>query len=284
VGCRQVQVDHRRQASQNGARMPVNQAISVPPVALSDADFRHFSAHGWVALRDCVPTELCDRLRGAMDAVFDELTPWQTENGLQGFSEPHLRSPVFLDLFRLPGLIACFRQLIGHSPRLRHCIALRTSRHPAAETDALRLLDHSRWEWHRDFTPDSIVRATPGSSWRITSHAVVAATYLTAASAESGATAFMDGSHRKAGGYEELVAHAPIVQPSVGRGSIVFFSEAIMHSSTPVTASDSRDAVLTWMTAPWFGGEEVAPFDVSRWKDHELKSIFNPPIFGDSPR
>jgi hypothetical protein len=264
--------------------MPINQVTSVSPVSLSEADLRHFSTHGWEASRDCIPIELCDRLRRAMDAIFNELIPWQTEHGLQGFSEPHLRSPTFLGLLRFPGLIACFRQLIGHSPRLRHSIALRTSQHPDAETDASRLLDHSGWQWHRDFTPDSIVRMTPGSNWSVTSHAVVAATYLAAASADSGATAFMDGSHRQSGDYAKLLAHAPIVQPSVGPGSSVFFSEAIRHSSTPVTARDPRDAVLTWMTAPWFGGEAVTPFDVSRWTDHELKSIFDPPFFGDSPR
>ena len=250
--------------------------------SLSEAQLGHFAEHGWVVAVDFVPLPMCERLRGEMDEAFSHLAPWQSDNGLQGLSEPHLRSPAFLDLFRVPGFVAACRQLVGHGPRLRHCIALRTTTHPQAALHPDRLTDQSTWNWHRDFEPDSIIRhpTTPGS--HLTSQAVVAATYLTTTTAELGATAFLDGTHLHPGTYGALASHASVVQPSVSAGSIVFFSEALMHSATPVTASGTRDVILTWMTAPWFGGEAPAPFDVDRFTDAELRSIFASPYFGDA--
>jgi len=250
-------------------------------VSFSAADLLHFSEHGWVVVVDAVPLSLCERLRSEMDETFSHVAPWQRENGLQGLSEPHLRSAAFLDLFRVQGFVAACRQLVGHQPRLRHCIALRTTAHPQAAEHPKRLADQSTWDWHRDFEPDSIIRppSTPGG--HLTSQAVVAAAYLTPTTVELGATAFLDGTHLISGSYADLARTASVVQPSVSAGSIVFFSEALMHSATPVTAAGTRDVVLTWMTAPWFGGEAPQPFDVDRWTDRELRGIFAVPRFGD---
>ncbi|OZF04206.1 hypothetical protein CH302_01920 [Rhodococcus sp. 15-2388-1-1a] len=270
----------------NGAR-PRWDAVPGPKgradgVYLSETDLLHFSEHGWVVAVGVVPLPLCERLRGEMDETFSHVTPWQSDNGLQGLSEPHLRSAAFLDLFRVPGLVAACQQLVGHRPRLRHCIALRTTIHPHTALHPDRLADPSTWDWHRDFAPDSIIRhpGTPGT--HLTSQAVVVAAYLTTSGAELGATAFLDGTHLRPGTYAELAPTAIVVQPSVSAGSILFFSEALMHAATPVTAARTRDVVLTWMTAPWFGGEAPAPFDIDRCNEPELKSIFAAPHFGDA--
>lgn len=272
-----VCVDQRKTvtAVSNGARLARHGTW------LSETDLRHFADHGWVVVPDAIPPSLCLRLRSKMDIALSRVQPWQSENGLQGISEPHLTSTTFLDLFRIEGFVATCRQLVGHGPRLRHCSALRTATHPRASDPDARLTDQSTWDWHRDFQPDSIIRQSKAGS-HLTSQAVVAAAYLTKTTAELGATAFLDGTHVLAGSYRDLTGVAPFVQPEVEAGSVVLFSEALMHAATPVTANGARYAVLTWMTAPWFGGEAPAPFGVDRWVDSGLRQIFTAPRFGDS--
>lgn len=212
---------------------------------LSDTDVRHFADHGWVVVPDAIPPVLCLRLPSEMDTAFSRVQPWQSDNGLQGVSEPHLTSTTFLDLFRVEGFIATCRQLVGHGPRLRHCIALRTNTHPRALDPDARLTDQTTWGWHRDFQPDSIIRQPGGPGANLTSQAVVAAAYLTPTTAGLGATAFLDRTHLLAGSYADLAGAAPFVQPEVDAGIVVLFSKALMHSATSVTGNGTRDAVLT---------------------------------------
>jgi ectoine hydroxylase-related dioxygenase (phytanoyl-CoA dioxygenase family) len=166
---------------------------------------------------------------------------------------------------------------------MRHCVALITHQHPRSQSDPGSLIDPDQWDWHRDFTPNSIIRVHPGGDHLLTSQVILAAAFLSDVDQTSGATALLDGSHRAAGDYHSLKERYVKAQPEMASGSVLLLSEALLHAATPVIGPRRREAVLTWMTAPWFGGDNVAPFDVLRWKDDELKNIFSEPFFGDAP-
>lgn len=88
---------------------------------LSETDLRHFADHGWVVVPDAIPPSLCLRLRSKMDIALSRVQPWQSENGLQGISEPHLTSTTFLDLFRIEGFVATCRQFGPAKNQCRRC-------------------------------------------------------------------------------------------------------------------------------------------------------------------
>jgi hypothetical protein len=70
------------------------------------------------------------------------------------FSEPHLFDQTFLDLLRIPGLIAACRQLIGHDhPRYHNSSAAAAAPHQDRHTRRDALKDPQSWEWHRNFRP-----------------------------------------------------------------------------------------------------------------------------------
>jgi hypothetical protein len=83
--------------------------IETAPLSVSQR--RHFAVHGWLVLPGIVPSDLCERLSREMDAVLSGLACWDADSGLQGFGEPHLRAPLFLELFKAPGLLPACNQL-----------------------------------------------------------------------------------------------------------------------------------------------------------------------------
>jgi ectoine hydroxylase-related dioxygenase (phytanoyl-CoA dioxygenase family) len=113
------------------------------------------------------------------------------------------------------------------------------------------------------------------------------ATYFTPISPERGATAILDGSHKYNGRtdpvYAELKDQFPVVQVTAGAGSIVLFTEALVHSAVPVLADERRVAAFHWMSVPWHAGQYVrapyyrAPYSLDRIADEELRILFQPP-------
>lgn len=242
----------------------------------------HFSRHGWTIASDIVKPSKCLEYIHTINSILDRLTHWSTSNGLQGINEPHLHETLFLDLFRHSGLLQSIRQLVGHDgSRVRHSIALKTSPHPQRHDRNHSLRDPHTWEWHRDFQPTSILRPTADDDL-LTSQVIVAATYYTDVSAGNGSTALLDGSHLSEGSYADLQDAFPCIEPEIRAGSVLFFTESLLHSATPIVTAATRFAVMTWMTAPWFGGAHVKPHDVDRWKDREMRSLFRDPYFGDN--
>jgi hypothetical protein len=259
----------------------VSHGSSIGATGISAEQRSRFTAHGWLLLPSVLTEEYTERLLVATDGLLARLQPWDRE-ALNGCREPHLFDPTFLDWFLVPGLVDALGQLIGNpKPRVRHSIVLETRPHPARNVDAEDLRDPHEWDWHRDFTPHSIVRRDPAEPHLLCSQAVVSTTYLTPTSPARGATALLDASHLVDGGFADMPDDLPVVQVDAPAGSIVIFSEALFHAAPPVTDADRRVALLTWMTAPWFVGDDVAPPDLQRLADERLRSVFRPPRFGD---
>lgn len=252
------------------------------PTGISSDKLEHFAVHGWVCLPSALSENLLARLLAATDGLLSRLTPWD-RHVLNGCPEPHLLDPAFLDLFLVPGLVPAVAQLLGSpAPRLRHSILLESAPQPALVDGLGDLKCPERWDWHRDFSPHSIVRRDPSNPGRLTSQVVVAAAYLTPTSPSRGATAFLDGSHLHDGGLGDMPDELTMVHLDAPAGSIALFSEALFHAAPPVVGPDRRVALLSWMTAPWFAGDEVAPPELHRHEDETLRSIFRPPHFGDN--
>lgn len=249
---------------------------------LREDQLEFFAVHGWVMASQVFSETDCRVYTELITRCLKSLEPWQVNDGLQGVAEPHLQHPAFLDWFRRPGILPATRQLVGHNrPRLRHSIALRTDPHPERHRRKQDLSAPKAWKWHRDFQPESVLRCRGDSPGIISSQAIATVTYFSSAARMNGATALLDRSHLYRGGYATLSGKLSCVEPEVQAGGILFFTEALLHSATPIITENTRFALLNWFTVPWFGGSAVKPFGVDRWNDQELRSVFRDPYFGD---
>lgn len=251
---------------------------------LSEDQLMHFSEHGWLLLENVIDEAQRQATIDAIGRTLARLGDWEWPvPHVRGFKEQHRYDPFFFEWFKIPGLLAANRQLIGNKNiRVRYSTVFVTDPHPDREAERDSLSDPDAWAWHRDFHPQWMIHRHLTDTRLIHSTAVVTATYYTPISPESGSTAFLDGSHRYDGGYETARVQHPVVQPTADAGCMVLFTEAMWHAAAPVVADGQRIATFTWMAAPWFGGDDdTIPYGIERFADEELRSLFMPSVFGD---
>jgi hypothetical protein len=253
---------------------------------LSEDQLLHFAEHGWILLEDVLDEAECERYTAALDRTLARLRRpgddgYETQH--HATRNPHLYDPAFLDWYGTPGLLEAYRQLIGrHDIRVWDSLVTTGDPHPQRGERRAELLDPERWGWHRDFDPRWIIVPDLRDPSLIHSTVVVAATFLTPHSPERGVTALLDGSHKQAGEddetlYGDLKDRCPIVRTTASAGSVVMFTEALLHSAVPVVADERRVAMFTWMCAPWIAGRAEPPYTAQRLVDDDLRSIFRPP-------
>jgi ectoine hydroxylase-related dioxygenase (phytanoyl-CoA dioxygenase family) len=277
---------------------------------LSEDQQLHFAEHGWVLLENVLDEAQCHEYVDAVERVlelvaFDE----DEEPHDRGFRNPHLYDAAFLRWFKIPGLLEANRQLIGYRDiRFFGSIARCTDPHPRRVTGREKHSDPEHWAWHRDFEPRWINHPHPSDPLLINSTVIVNATYFTPVSPERGVTGFLDGSHRHAADqamlaglpanvdddgaspnavdagtdlYRSLNDRCPVVQPTAGTGSVVMFTEALVHAGVPVLAEERRVAAFTKLCAPWIAGDfapRVQPERLNYIVDPQLRSLFRPPV------
>jgi hypothetical protein len=253
---------------------------------LSEDQLLHFAEHGWVLLEDVLDEAECQKYTAALDRTLARLKRpgddgYETQH--HATRNPHLYDPAFLDWYGTPGVLEAYRQLIGrHDIRVWDSLITTGEPHPQRRERRAELLDPEGWGWHRDFDPRWILVPHLSDPRLTHSTVVVAATFLTPHSPERGVTAMLDGSHKHAGEddetlYSVLKDRCEIVRPTANAGSMVLFTEALLHAAVPVVADERRVAMFTWMCAPWLAGRCEPPHTSQRFVDDELRSIFRPP-------
>jgi Phytanoyl-CoA dioxygenase (PhyH) len=254
---------------------------------LSANQLRHFADHGWVVLDSVLDEDTCGRYRDAIEYTVNRLKHSTAEAAThRAFVQAHLYHPLFIDLYGTPGLIPALRQLIGvREPRLLDARAVTDAPHPGRQGREDELRDPLTWGWHRDFRPRWNILPHESDPRLINSLVVTVAFYFTPPSPDRGATALLDGSHRHEGPYgielyKQLRDSCEIVQPSAGAGTIVIFSESLLHSTTRVLADEPRYASFAFFGPPWFGGdaELQPPFQPDRMLDAEIAALFAPSV------
>ena len=272
-------------------------AVDVPSVlsrdGLSREQLLHFAEHGWVLLERAIDPDLCQAIREADQRMIDEQTrgdihAFDRGNSMK-FREPHMYEPVYYELYKIPGLLAAARQLVGHNKiRYTQSIAVVTEPDHERHTHPEVVNDRRTWGWHRAMRPRDVLRPHETDAELIHSSLVGMGMYFVPAGPEHGVTALMDKSHRYEGGwehphqvYESVGDRFEVVQPaSAEPGSIVMFAESLLHTRAPVMSEQRRFALMTFFAVPWFHRNGRAP-DQADLADEELRNLFAPCLHYD---
>lgn len=248
-----------------------------------------FAEHGWVLLEQVIDSGLCRAAREATENMLDRVTCGTTTDptdrgNTRALRDAHQLEPAFYELYRIPGLLAAARQLIGHQKiRCVQSFTAMTDPDQDRHTRPDLVGDRRSWGWHRSFCPRDIIRPHPTDPELINSAMIAIGMYFVPIAPEHGMTALFDTSHRYEGGwseshqiYDEVGDRLDFVQPAAGMGSIVMFSEATLHSPAPVLSEQRRFAHFAFLAVPWFNRNGHEPYLHAYLADDDLRELFAP--------
>jgi ectoine hydroxylase-related dioxygenase (phytanoyl-CoA dioxygenase family) len=253
---------------------------------LSYEQLAHFADHGWVVLPDVLDQSLCAAYIAAMDRCVRTRRTIEVSHAVdtKQIDNQVLYDDIFLDWFKLPGVLDANRQLIGAPLRLNTSFAHIRIPHPDRATRGDQLTNIDNLGWHRDWRPKWGIVPHDADPRLIHCTMTNNVTYLTAVSAGNGSTAVLDGSHTLEGSYQTLKDRCPVLQPSLSTGSILLFSETLIHAAVPILSERIRynmyyNFTPAWI-APWNNRE--IPYAVSRSiVDDEIRDVLSPPTMED---
>lgn len=253
---------------------------------LSYDQLAHFADHGWVVLEDVLDAGQCAAYKDALDRCVRTRRPIQANKSADTtqIDNPVLYDDLFLEWFTLPGILEANRQLIGAPLRLNTSYAHIRVPHPAREAQGADLVAHDGLGWHRDFRPKW--GSTPHDSDPRLLHCTMTnnVTYLTTVSPGNGSTAVLDGSHVLEGTYQSLKERCPVREVPARAGSVLIFSESLIHSAVPILSEQIRCNMYYCLTPPWIApwdGRGVPQAIVDALRDEQVRDVLGPPTLVD---
>jgi hypothetical protein len=253
---------------------------------LSYEQLAHFADHGWVVVEDMLDQSQCAAYIAAMDRAVQTRRTIEVSRSVdtKQIDNPVLYDDIFLDWFKLPGILDANRQLVGAPLRLNTSFAHVRIPHPDRGMRGEELTQADRLGWHRDWRPKWGV-APHDSDPRLLHFTMTNnVTYLTPVSAGNGSTAVLDGSHTLEGTYQTLKDRCPVLQPSLNAGSILIFSETLIHAAVPILSERVRYNIYYNFTPAWIApwNDRAIPYAVSRAiADDEVRDVLSPPTMED---
>jgi phytanoyl-CoA dioxygenase PhyH len=247
---------------------------------LTTEQHEHFTEHGWVLLENVLDTQQCQTYIDAIDECLDYYDDaWVESGNVDWLYNLHLRSPRFLDWFKLPGMIAGIERLVGtDSIHVINTVAAVTEPHPDRHDRREALADQSTWGWHRAFSnPRHVSSQDATNPHLLNSGMVIAFTYLTPVAAEHGVTAILDMSHTLDGTPDELRARCDVVQLEAAPGCVLLFTESLVHSSAPVLSDVTRYALIYDFVPTWWiqnSAFEAPPMWTKSLRDEDVRRLF----------
>ena len=119
----------------------------------------------------------------------------------------------------------------------------------AEKRDALR--DPDTWGWHRGFRPKWGVFPDDADDSLINCLFMRDIIYLTDVGPGDGGSAVLSGSHRLEGDYASLKDQCEVVEAECPAGSVLLFSETLIHSAVPIVTDNTRYAMFFGFSPPW---------------------------------
>ena len=222
---------------------------------LTRMQISHFERHGWVIQEDVFDAIQVGAFREALDRQADTFEPVShpKEDDAARHIDCHVgRDPLFMEWIGSTALLEANGQLMGATLHHEGCHAMVSSPHPDRQARRDQLRDPGTWGWHRGFRP----------KWGNHPHDSDPAlhhysflnniTYLTDVGPGDGGTAVLDGSHLLEGDYHVLKGRCPVVEISARAGSVVHFTETLIHAGVPIVSERIRYAMFLGFTPPWY--------------------------------
>jgi hypothetical protein len=246
----------------------------------------HFADHGWVLLENVLNTDQCNAYIALLDRCARTRRPVESgrKTDTTQIDNPVLYDDLFLDWFKLSGILEANKQLIGAPLRLNTSYAHIRVPHPDRAARGVELVDPDRLGWHRDWRP----------KWGLVPHDMDAhlihcimtnnVTYLTTVSPGNGSTAVLDGSHKLEGDYHTLKDRCPVVHVPASAGSVLIFTESLIHTAVPIVSEIVRYNMYYCFTPPWiapWNGRAVPQMIADSLVDQEVRAVLSPPSMID---
>jgi ectoine hydroxylase-related dioxygenase (phytanoyl-CoA dioxygenase family) len=215
--------------------------------------------YGYIVVPNVVEPEMMDRVRQAMERMDEELETsprvesWPTGKPRKVKGTPHFSrfspcieyDPSFLELAMHPKILAYAQDIVGGPVRFEEQECSINQRDPE-ETE----LDLKQLGWHRGISPDFSTYEVNGRNHYLWIKAIV---FLTDIGPGDGGTSVIPGTHRK-GCREEIVSELEpwmVHQAQGPAGSVLLFTEALIHSVTPILSDRKRYIMITGYVAPF---------------------------------
>lgn len=210
--------------------------------------------YGYVVIPNIVEPELIVRVRQAMDRMDQALNLWtpdlpvtkgqprkvEAKAHFSKFASCITYDSSFLEMAMHPGVISCVEDIVGGPVRYEEQESSINSRDPEQADH----YDQKKLGWHRGISPDFSVFQGAGRSHFLWVKAIV---FLTDIGPQDGGTSVIPGTHRQ-GSVQELVPELEpwMVHQATGKaGSVLLFSEALIHAVTPILSDTTRYIMIS---------------------------------------
>jgi hypothetical protein len=244
---------------------------------LSHEQLLHFAEHGWVLEEDVFEESQIDAYKDGLERMAEEFEAAPSGSGdIVGVTAMVNYERIFRDWIMTPNILEANRQLMGAEIKYECCHATIKSPHPDRETERDQLRDPERMSWHRGLRPKWGVVPHDTDESLINSTFLNNITYLTNVAPTDGGTMVLDGSHRHEGDFKSLKDELPIVELTAPRGSVLHFTECLIHKCVPILSENVRYTMFYGFTPSWYvtwPNCEASPQVIAGVKDEELKAI-----------
>ena len=245
---------------------------------LTHQQLRHFAQHGWVLEEAVLDGEQVEVYRAALERQAADMQPFvhsDTEE-ITNIDCMVNCDPLFRDWIVLPQVMEANRQLMGAEIKYETCHAMIKQPHPERALRQEELRDPDVMSWHRGLRPKWGTFAHDTDPELINCTFLNNITYLTDVSPRDGGTMVLDGSHRLEGTYETLKDQCPVAELTAAAGSILHFTESLLHAGVPILSDNVRYTMFYGFTPNWYvnwPGSEVPEFVLQSIKNEELRGI-----------
>ena len=248
---------------------------------LTHDQLKHFAERGWILLEGVLNREQVEAYKGKLDAARITYRPRQHTAGppeLTYVDRLVVIDPLFRDLLTLPAILEANKQLAGAALTLKTSWGMITKPHPDRHTRAEEFLDPDRQGgWHRGMRPKWGTFPHDTDENLVNCPWLNNFTYLTDVSPGNGGTRVLEGSHRLDGDYESLKGRCPVYTATAPAGSVLLFTETLLHASVPIVSENTRYAMAYTLIPPWFSnfqGSDVPEVLWDAYEDEELRGMF----------
>ena len=201
---------------------------------------RHFSEHGWVLEENVLDADQIEAYKAGLERQSQYVRPLAHDDDDEIVHIDCMVNgdPIFREWLMIPEVLEANRQLMGAEIKYETCHAMIKRPHPERNAKREALRDPDEMGWHRGLRPKWGTFAHDTDPDLINCVFLNNISYLTDVSPGDGGTMILDGSHRLEGTYESLKERCPIVEATAPAGSILHFTETLLHAGVPILSEN----------------------------------------------
>jgi len=238
----------------------------------------HFAEHGWVLEEAVLDAGQVEAYRTALERQATDLGPivHRDTEEITNIDCMVNCDPIFRDWILLPQVLEANRQLMGAEIKYETCHAMIKRPHPERTGRREKLRNPDGMGWHRGLRPKWGTFSHDTDPELINCTFLNNITYLTDVAPGDGGTMVLAGSHRLEGTYETLKEKCPIAEMTAPAGSILHFTETLLHAGVPILTDNVRYTMFYGFTPNWYvnwPGSEVPEFVLRSVRNEELRGI-----------